>query len=117
MSRFVFGAVFLLGLVVGIVGAAAVGIHAQEAEPEASPVSPYSARADCIVAHESHWDASAVNPRSGASGLGQFLRSTWATTPYAARSVFDPYANHAAVCWMLAVGRAREFDVVRLGYC
>lgn len=116
MSRFVLGAAF--GLVVGVVGAAAVGIHAQEEqEAAATPVSPYSARADCIVAHESHWDASAVNPRSGAAGLGQFLRSTWATTPYAARSVFDPYANHAAVCWMLAVGRAREFDVVRLGYC
>ena len=23
----------------------------------------------------------------------------------------------AAVCWMLAVGRAREFSVVRAGYC
>jgi hypothetical protein len=95
----------------------AVTAYGQEDGETAAPVSPYSARADCIVAHESHWNAAAVNPRSGASGLGQFLRSTWATTPYAARSVFDPYANHAAVCWMLAAGRAREFDVVRLGYC
>lgn len=81
------------------------------------PISPYSQRADCIVSYESHWDANAVNRRSGASGLGQFLMSTWQTTPYANRSRFDAWANHAAVCWMLSVGRAREFDVVRLGYC
>jgi hypothetical protein len=87
------------------------------AEEEDVQVSPYSARADCIVSYESHWNAYAVNPRSGASGLGQFLRSTWMTTPYAGHSVFDAYANHAAVCWMLSVGRAREFDVVRLGWC
>lgn len=87
------------------------------ARADAQEVSPYSARADCIVAHESHWDPNAVNPRSGASGLGQFLASTWASTPYAARSRFDPWANHAAVCWMLAVGRAREFAVVTAGYC
>jgi uncharacterized membrane protein (DUF485 family) len=87
------------------------------AEEEDAQVSPYSARADCIVTYESHWNANAVNARSGASGLGQFLRSTWMTTPYASRSVFDAYANHAAVCWMLSVGRAREFEVVSRGLC
>jgi len=92
--------------------------HAQDDEQAPSPtLSPYSQRADCIVLHESRWDPSAVNARSGAGGLGQFLASTWATTPYAARSRFDPWAAHAAVCWMLAVGRAREFDVVRMGLC
>jgi hypothetical protein len=37
-------------------------------------LSVCSARANCIVAHESgSGDATAVNPRSGAAGLGQFL--------------------------------------------
>jgi hypothetical protein len=71
------------------------------------------------VSYESHWNAYAVNPRSGASGLGQFLRSTWITTPQgrAGLSVFDPWANHAAVVYMIEAGRAREFEVVLRGLC
>lgn len=90
--------------------------HEVDAEP---PVSPYSARADCIVSRESNWNPNAVNPRSGAAGLGQFLRSTWMTTPQgkAGLSVFDPWANHAAVCWMLSQGRALEFEVVLRRLC
>jgi hypothetical protein len=120
MARLVAGAVF--GVVVGLGLGAALGIHAStsddvEAPPAAPQVSPYSARADCIVRYESQWQSDAVNPRSGASGLGQFLASTWASTPYARYSRFDPYASHAAVVWMLSAGRAREFDVVTQGLC
>ena len=74
----------------------------------------YSSRVECIIRHESQGNPRAVNPRSGASGLGQFLPSTWRTTPQgkAGLSVFDPAANRAAVAWMLSVGRGREFAVI-----
>lgn len=79
-----------------------------------APTPAYSARVECIIWHESRGNPRAVNPRSGASGLGQFLASTWRTTPQgqAGLSVFDPAANRAAVAWMLSVGRGREFDVI-----
>jgi Transglycosylase SLT domain len=73
--------------------------------------------ADCIITRESQWNPNAVNPRSKASGLGQFLASTWRTTPQgkAGYSVFNPQANRAAVIWMLQVGRGKEF--VTIGGC
>ncbi len=46
---------------------------------------------------------------SGASGLFQFLDSTWRTTPYAAFSVWSPYANALAAGWMHAHGRGNEW--------
>jgi soluble lytic murein transglycosylase-like protein len=51
---------------------------------------------------ESRLNASAYNRRSGASGLYQFLPSTWRHTPQgrAGMSVFDPYANAAAAAWL-----------------
>jgi transglycosylase-like protein with SLT domain len=78
---------------------------------------PSSAIAECIIQRESHGNPGAVNPRSGAAGLGQFLPGTWLTTPQgrAGLSVFDPAANRAAVNWMLSVGRGREF--VTIGGC
>lgn len=57
----------------------------------------------------------ADNPDSTASGLLQFLwhpsgrGSTWHTTPYAAESVWSPYANALAAAWMHRVGRAGEW--------
>jgi hypothetical protein len=164
MAKFVCGAVF--GIVVGIVGGAAIGSHAQDPDPDPAPqiahaadlagvdktdlagalattgyTNPYAylravnelehppqptpaaappppvvvavstALAECIISRESHGNPWAVNPRSGASGLGQFLPSTWLTTPQgrAGLSVFDPVANRAAVNYMLAAGRGREF--------
>ena len=87
----------------------------------ASPtgVPAMSARAQCIIAHESENNPRAVNARSGAAGLGQFLASTWNTTPQgrAGLSRFDPVANRAAVQFMLDAGRAREFSVVTSGLC
>jgi hypothetical protein len=41
--------------------------------------------------------ADAKNPSSTAAGLGQFLDSTWASTPYAGFSVYSPYANALAI--------------------
>jgi hypothetical protein len=77
-----------------------------------------SARINCIIAHESQGDPRAYN-RSGASGLGQFLPGTWASTPQgrAGLSVWDPAANTAAINYMLAAGRAQEFDAVRFYGC
>lgn len=55
---------------------------------------------------ESGYNPLAVNRYSGASGLFQFLPSTWAHTPYASQSVFDPVANAQAAAWYYnATGR------------
>lgn len=169
MTRLLLGAA--IGFTVGIVGAAALNLHAQDldgipvgtieaaneagvsvhallgwmasepgvpartlllmsgelsapvSEPsqaDVAPVQPTGAasvlerRADCVIWRESRGYAGAVNPRSGASGLGQFLPSTWRTTPQgrAGYSVFDPVANRQAVIWMLTVGRGREFATI-----
>lgn len=50
----------------------------------------------------------AYNP-SGASGLFQFLPSTWRTTPYARFSVWSPYASALAAGWMETHGRGNEW--------
>lgn len=55
------------------------------------------------------FDPYAKNPRSTASGLFQFLTSTWASTPYAGFSIWDPYANALAAGWMHAHGRGGEW--------
>lgn len=77
--------------------------------------TPRNAVADCVIEHESHGNPNAVNRKTGAAGLGQFLASTWRTTPQgrSGKSVFDPVANRSAVEWMLSVGRGREFVGLR----
>jgi Transglycosylase SLT domain len=87
-------------------------------EPVVLPAGAYSARVECIIRHESSGVPTAHN-RSGASGLGQFLPGTWASTPQgkAGYSVFNPEANRAAIAWMVNVGRAKEFDAVRFYGC
>ncbi|MBJ7602233.1 MAG: transglycosylase SLT domain-containing protein [Candidatus Dormibacteraeota bacterium] len=60
--------------------------------------------ADC----ESHYNPNAVNSASGASGLFQFLPSSWASTPQGRQglSVFDPAANAQGAAWYYgATGR------------
>lgn len=58
---------------------------------------PYAGAALAVAACESGYNPSAYNASSGASGVFQFLRSTWATTSYAGYSPFDASANiHAA---------------------
>jgi soluble lytic murein transglycosylase-like protein len=49
---------------------------------------------------ESHYNPQAVNGSSGASGLFQFLPSTWAGSPFTGSSVFDPAANARAAAWL-----------------
>jgi len=51
-----------------------------------------------------------LNSSSGASGLFQFLYSTWSSTPYARFSVWSPYANALAAGWMHANGRGGEWS-------
>ena len=58
---------------------------------------------------ESNLNPYVVNPASNASGLFQFLPSTWATTPYAGLDIFDPVANAEAAAWMWANGRRGEW--------
>ena len=60
------------------------------------------------AACESHLYRYAHNP-SGASGLFQFLPSTWRSTPFGGFSVYDPYANALAAGWMHVRGRGGEW--------
>ncbi|MDH3191055.1 MAG: transglycosylase SLT domain-containing protein [Acidimicrobiia bacterium] len=53
---------------------------------------------------ESRGDPNAYNPYSGASGLFQFIPSTWATTAglagFPGASPFDPVANTGSAAWL-----------------
>jgi hypothetical protein len=49
---------------------------------------------------ESRYHPNSVNSSSHASGLFQFLPSTWAGTPWHAQSPFDPTANAQAAAWL-----------------
>ena len=57
-----------------------------------------------IIDCESNGDPDAVNPYSNASGLFQFLPSTWASTApkagWGGYSVFNPEANVASAAWL-----------------
>jgi len=74
-------------------------------------------RLDCIAWFESRNYPLAYNRTSGASGLLQFLPSTWRTTPQARLSIWDPVAQRAAGRYMIEAGRVREWSVVRAGLC
>ena len=67
-----------------------------------------------ILDCESNGDPNAVNPYSGASGLFQFLPSTWASASVRAgvgdRSVFDGEANIIAAAWLAEYYRANRGD-------
>jgi hypothetical protein len=58
---------------------------------------------------ESVLDPRAVNPRGPWLGLFQFHRTTWASTPFAERDIFDPVANANAAAWMWQQGRRNEW--------
>jgi soluble lytic murein transglycosylase-like protein len=53
--------------------------------------------------------AAARNP-SGASGLMQFMPSTWQTTPYRRRSIWSAKYNALAGGWMHSAGRGNEWS-------
>lgn len=57
---------------------------------------------------ESSWNPGARNP-SGASGLYQFMPSTWASTPYGNRSIWSPRWQPYGAAWMLRAGRSNEW--------
>ncbi len=60
-----------------------------------------------IISCESNGDPDAYNPYSGASGLFQFIPSTWTTTAgpagFPGASVFDPTANIGSAAWLANV--------------
>ena len=66
-----------------------------------SPLGPSAVQWAMNVAWcESRYHPNSVNSDSGASGLFQFLPSTWSGTPYASQSPFDPRANSFAAAWL-----------------
>jgi hypothetical protein len=76
-------------------------------------------RLDCIIAGESGWDPTQQNPRSHASGLAQFLPSTWATTPEGQRglSPFEPIASIDAAIWLAQTKGLGQWQVYAQGRC
>ena len=76
-------------------------------------------RLDCVIARESRWDPAAVNRRSGATGLAQFLLSTWYTTPPGRQGLsrLDPYANIDGAAWLATNRGWQHWTVVNVGYC
>ena len=59
---------------------------------------------------ESHFWPYARNRSSGASGLFQFLPSTWRSTPFGGFSIWDPFAQSLAAGWMHRMGRGNEWS-------
>jgi soluble lytic murein transglycosylase-like protein len=61
---------------------------------------------------ESNLDPSVVNSSSGASGLFQFMPSTFATTPNGQRGedIFDAYSSADATGWMWANGMRNHWE-------
>ncbi len=58
---------------------------------------------------ESGLNPCALNPSGPYYGLFQFLKSTWKTTPYGDRDIYDPEAQALAAAWMWAEGRKNEW--------
>ena len=60
----------------------------------------------CVAEAESNLDPLAVNPSTGASGLFQFMPSTWASLSelagWGGASVFESRANAAVAAWTVA---------------
>ena len=74
---------------------------AQDITDAFNPLGPAAVQWAMNVAWcESRYHPNSVNSSSGASGLFQFLPSTWAFTPYASYSPFDPKYNALATAWL-----------------
>ena len=58
---------------------------------------------------ESGFNPGARNLSSAATGLFQFMPSTFASTPYGHFSIYSPYANALAAGWMHQHGRGGEW--------
>lgn len=65
------------------------------------------ARMRRVIFRESRFRPWAHNRRSTACGLGQFLNSTWDSTPQGAAGLpcEDGYANAMAMAWMIRYGK------------
>ncbi len=75
-------------------------------------------RALCVIEHESRGNPNALNPRSSAAGLFQFLRSTWNGVPtsisggsYDSGAVYVPELNVAAAAWLWGRSGWRPWSV------
>lgn len=66
--------------------------------------------AERIAFCESTYNPYSVNRSSGASGLFQFMPATWAGTPWASQSPFDPLANAQAAAWLYQKYGPRQWD-------
>jgi hypothetical protein len=58
---------------------------------------------------ESTLNPCALNDDGPFYGLYQFLKSTWRSTPYGDRDIFDPKAQALAAGWMWQQGRKNEW--------
>ncbi len=58
---------------------------------------------------ESRGNPRAVNLGSQASGLYQFMPSTWLSTPFGDENIFNPESAIKAAAWMASEGRQREW--------
>ena len=75
-----------------------------------------AAQAERIVGCESQWDEKAKNRSSTASGLAQFLRSTWASNKYGRHNVFHPVWNILGMreLWLSAGKTWRPWSCARI---
>jgi hypothetical protein len=66
-----------------------------------SPLGPRAVQWAINIAYcESRYHPNSVNTDSGATGLFQFMAGTWAGSPWASKSRFDPVANAQAAAWL-----------------
>jgi hypothetical protein len=127
---------FLLSVALAVLCVPPAAVHALtlktvdvELEPELDLPDPrtylyqrapdLAPRLDCIISLESGWDPNSVNRRSRASGLAQFVPSTWASTPagQAGLSPFEPYANIDAAIWLARTKGWNQWEVYLRGNC
>jgi hypothetical protein len=62
-----------------------------------------------VAGCESTLNPCALNSDGPYYGLYQFLKSTWQSTPYGDRDIFDPQAQALAAGWMWQQGRKNEW--------
>lgn len=63
----------------------------------------------CVAQCESALDNCAVNKQGKSYGLFQFIRSTWDSTPFDKKDIFDAKWSAFATGWMWKEGRQNEW--------
>lgn len=117
-----------VGALLGIVGAAGVGIVGRQEVAVAKCQTVRERRVKRLIRRaadryeqprkdmlrvaycESLFDNCAVNKSGPYYGLFQFLPSTWRSTKYADKDWFDPRYNALAAAWMWDQGRRNEWE-------